>query len=42
MFTMDVFSLPSCTRKAEQISYGCTINQGIRFFMNEVFTKETP
>jgi hypothetical protein len=33
-FTMDVFSLPSYTRKAEQISYACTVNQGIAFFMN--------
>lgn len=33
-FTMDVFSLPSYTRKAEQISYACAVNQGIAFFMN--------
>jgi hypothetical protein len=31
---MDVFSLPSYTRKAEQISYACAVNKGIAFFMN--------
>ncbi|WP_082793146.1 VirK family protein [Collimonas pratensis] len=33
-FTMDVLSLPSFTRKAEQICYGRAISKGTAFFMN--------
>jgi VirK protein len=32
LFTSDLFTLPSYTRLAPQVAYGCAINQSIKFF----------
>ncbi len=32
LFTSDLFSLPSYTRLAPQVAYGCAIDQSVKFF----------